>query len=36
VSMQTSAADSPHLSAGSAEGSALQLQTLPYALLDDI
>jgi tRNA-modifying protein YgfZ len=36
VSMRTSASDSPRLSAGSADGAALQLQTLPYALLEDI
>jgi tRNA-modifying protein YgfZ len=36
VSMQTSAADSPALTAGSAQGPALQLQALPYPLLDDI
>ncbi len=36
VSMQTSAADSPRLSVGSADGAVLQLQTLPYALLEDI
>ncbi len=36
VSMQTSAADSPRLSLGAADGPALQLQALPYALLLDI
>jgi tRNA-modifying protein YgfZ len=36
LSMQTSAADSPRLSVGSADGATLQLQALPYALLDDI
>jgi tRNA-modifying protein YgfZ len=36
VSMQTSAADSPGLSVLSVDGPALQMQTLPYALLDDI
>ncbi len=36
VSMRTSASDSPRLSLGSAEGAALQLQALPYALLEDI
>jgi tRNA-modifying protein YgfZ len=36
VSMRTSASDSPRLSAGSADGAALQLQALPYALLEDI
>ncbi len=36
VSMQVSAADSPRLAAGSADGQALALQPLPYALLADI
>ena len=36
VSMQTKAADSGQLSAGSASGPALKLLPLPYALLDDI
>jgi tRNA-modifying protein YgfZ len=36
VSMQTSALDSPRLTAGSTEGAALQLHALPYVLLDDI
>ena len=36
VSMQTSAADSPSLGLGAADGPALQLQALPYALLLDI
>ncbi len=36
VSMQTSAADSPRLTAGSPTGAALHLQALPYVLLDDI
>ena len=36
VSMQTSAVDSPRLSLGAADGSALVLQALPYALLEDI
>jgi tRNA-modifying protein YgfZ len=36
VSMQTSAADSPRLSLGAADGPALQLLALPYALLLDI
>jgi tRNA-modifying protein YgfZ len=36
VSMQTSAADSPRLGLGAADGPALQLQALPYALLLDI
>lgn len=36
VSMQISAESSPALHAGSAVGALLQLQTLPYALLEDI
>jgi tRNA-modifying protein YgfZ len=36
VSMRTSASDSPRLSLGSVDGAALQLQALPYALLEDI
>jgi tRNA-modifying protein YgfZ len=36
VSMQVSAASSPRLTAGSPGGAALQVHTLPYALLDDI
>ena len=36
VSMQTSAAESGTLTAGSPAGAALHLQTLPYALLADI
>ncbi len=36
VSMQTSAADSPRLGLAAADGPALQMQALPYALLLDI
>ena len=36
VSMQTSAAESGTLTAGSPAGAAMHLQTLPYALLADI
>ena len=36
VSMQTSAASSANLYAGSADGAKLQLLSLPYALLDDV
>jgi tRNA-modifying protein YgfZ len=36
VSMQIAASSSPALHAGSAQGPRLQLQTLPYALRDDI
>jgi tRNA-modifying protein YgfZ len=36
VSMRTSASDSPRLSVGTVDGAELQLQALPYALLEDI
>jgi tRNA-modifying protein YgfZ len=36
VSMRTNASDSPCLSVGTVDGPVLHLQTLPYALLEDI